>query len=128
MNNLQIIPTSKSFLIDFHTNGVFRIEGISQMESPKEFYDPIYIWLSDYYELVKTYKIISQLTIICKIEYIDSSSEKCVFNMLKLIEKFKTLIPVKLDWYCEEDDEKIIGLGNELKHLLKIPIDILYIE
>lgn len=98
------------------------------MESPKEFYDPIYIWLSDYYELVKTYKIISQLTIICKIEYIDSSSEKCVFNMLKLIEKFKTLIPVKLDWYCEEDDEKIIGLGNELKHLLKIPIDILYIE
>jgi hypothetical protein len=83
--------------------------------------------LYDFYELVKTYKNISQLTIICKIEYIDTSSEKFVYNMFKMIEKFKTIIPVKLDWYSEEDDERVINLGEELQHLLKIPFEFHFI-
>ncbi len=128
MDNLIIKKnTDKEFTkpdIEFKVDsGICEISGVSIMESPEDFYLPIYDWVNSY--IVEN----NYLKLILKLSYYNTSSSKMIFDLLLILKQFQEnggeLI---IEWHFDEWDtdmeEDIEGLmedtGLNIK-IVKIP-------
>jgi hypothetical protein len=60
-----------------------------------------------------------------KLEYINTSSSKQIFNLLKLIHENSTILDVNVQWYYEEGDEDTYELGKDIESEIRIPFEFL---
>ena len=103
MKNLYIhdLPGQLHYpVVEFNfETGICELKGESFMENPSEFYEPIFEWLSQYFNLKKS------ITINMKLEYFNTSSSRFILRMLEIIKEFVNaggnLI---LNWYFDKDD------------------------
>ncbi len=119
---LFIKGTSKTPDIEF-TPGVIKLSGRSIPEDAVAFYEPLIRWIENYLE--KPQPITK---VLFKIEYINSGSNRYIYNMLKLFnDSFKIGLNIRIEWHYEEDDDTIKNLGLDFQALLDTPINLVII-
>lgn len=109
--------TEKEPLIAVRRNGLLEISGKK--------------WIIDSDTTIEYNTIISEIKIIAAeekiknamvmIEYFNTSASKIMVDILKNLDLIQDS---KIHWFCEEDDETMIEVGEDLKRILKSEIRI----
>ncbi len=88
--------------VDFNCDtGVCTLEGKSYLENPVEFYTPLFQWLKTYILDIK-----KPLTFNFKLSYFNTSSSKCIIDILHILKKYENENgQVKIKWYYDAEDE-----------------------
>jgi len=97
--------------------GKIFIMGRSIPENPTEFYRPVYEWISGFAK-VNTQKTKIDLGF----EYINTSSTKWIFTILKELNEMKNLGEyANVTWYYEQGDDDMSELGFILRSYVDCP-------
>lgn len=116
-------PTKRTPRIILEQGRIFII-GRSIPENPGEFYRPIYDWINSYVRING-----HKTTIELGFEYINTSSTKWVYNIIKQIAGMKNLDKnVKIIWYYDRGDEDMCELGFILRSLVECPFYVVETE
>jgi len=116
LNRYTADPTRRTPRIVLEPGRIF-ILGRSIPENPGEFYRPVYDWISNYAAVNG-----NKTTIELGFEYINTSSTKWIYNIIKLIAGMKNLAKsVKILWYYDQGDDDMCELGIILKSLVECP-------
>jgi len=118
MENIKTIETPKTPSIIFDTEkGVLEITGKSAPEESVEFYTPLMNLLDEY---SKSPKNITNAVI--KLEYFNTSSSKCLLYIFKRLEAIhKQGHQVLIEWHYEENDEDMLGAGEDYQAIIPVP-------
>jgi hypothetical protein len=116
-------PSKRSPWIIMEPGKIF-IMGRSIPENPGEFFRPVYEWISQY---------VSQNTnkskIVLGFEYINTSSTKWIFSILKKLSAIKEISSnTRVTWYYEQGDEDMCELGFILKSLVDCPFVLIEVD
>lgn len=97
------------------------ITGQSRLEDPAPFYDQLSAFLDESIQEFKTH-----LTIDFRLNYLNSSSSKCLFHMLKGLQtRFQGKKLITINWFADRDDDSMIEAGEVFQSLLSIPFNVL---
>ncbi len=118
MEHLQIAESKDTLAVDFNPEtGVLALEGASYPENPIEFFDRLTNWFTQYIEEIR-----GPLTLNVTINYLNTSSSKCLLDLLEILEEYhQSGGEVALNWYYEKDDEDMEETGEELCEDLELP-------
>ena len=98
--------------------------GRSIPENPGEFYRPVFDWISKYVQVSN-----QRTGIELGFEYINTSSTKWIYNIIKEISGMKDLVEnVTICWYYDASDEDMCELGFILKSLVDCPFYVIESE
>ncbi len=97
--------------------GMIFIVGRSIPVNPGEFYRPVYDWISRYAKVNG-----NKTRIELGFEYINTSSTKWIYNLIKEIAGMENLSSnARILWYYDQGDDDMCELGFILKSLVKCP-------
>lgn len=117
--HIQKTKASPEIIMDF-SKGTLDISGESYPENAMSFYKPLFEWLKTVIDSKK------QITINFKLDYFNTSTSKCVIDILDMVDKYHTTGgSVKINWYYKEDDDDMMETGEEFSSDLKAPFEIL---
>jgi len=119
MENLRISKTKYSLEVNLDAErGMMEMSGSSYPENAVDFFQPIFDWLKEYVSEAKI-----NLVMNTRFDYLNTSSIKCVFDILEILENYsKNGGDVQVNWYYEEDDEDILEMGKEFAEDIELPI------
>lgn len=110
-------PRTPSIKLD-PKQGIFEIEGRSIPENSVEFYQPLMKWMDAY-----RHEPNQQTKFVIKLEYFNTSSSKCLVDILRKLEKIYTDgQEVVLEWHYDEEDDDMRESGEDFKEILKLPV------
>lgn len=90
-----------SFSVD---KGICEISGESYMEETYKFYLPLINWIKDYAKHIKR-----PLDLNIKLIYLNTSSTKCVLDILEILKDFEDEGgKVKVNWYYDKADPDMV--------------------
>ena len=121
MENIQLEGTGRTPKVIFDARtGMIEISGRSIPENSISFYKPLFDWLDEYIE-----KPSSETQVMFNFEYFNTSSSKCILDLLRKLEKlpeegYKTVVK----WYFDEGDEDMEESGNDFKSLINLDIEL----
>lgn len=116
-------PSKRTPWINMEPGRIF-IMGRSIPEDPGAFYRPVYAWVSEY-----SAGHIEKSTIDFGFEYINTSSTKWIFNILKELAGMQDVAEnVRVTWYYEQGDEDMCELGFILRSLIECPFLLVEVE
>ncbi len=126
MSNLYIKATDKTpeVEIDFDNNR-FSIIGRSIPENAIEFYIPTINLLKECSEETTSKE---PFTVVMHFEYFNTSSSKCLLDILMILETISHVLPINIDWYYEEGDVDILEAGEDYLTVCKVPFRLIAIE
>lgn len=118
MENLIIESTNATPAVLFLTEkGILKFEGKSLPEDAIGFYQKIEMALNDYVANSEC----DLLHITCEFEYINTSSCKALYIILK--KAVDSINNVSIVWGYEEDDEDILELGEDFADALGVEFE-----
>jgi hypothetical protein len=116
-------PTKRTPWINLEPGKIF-IMGRSIPENPGEFYRPVHNWIDSY---AQNYTGNSKIDF--GFEYINTSSIKWIFTILKELSELKELSQnAKVTWYYEFGDEDMCELGFILRSLVDCPFIVVEVK
>jgi SiaC family regulatory phosphoprotein len=116
-------PSKKTPWIILEPGRIF-IMGRSITENPGDFYRPVHKWISEYAE-----GHAERSRIDLGFEYINTSSTKWIFNILKELSELRELSEnARVNWYYEQGDEDMCELGFILRSLIACPFFLVEVE
>ncbi len=117
MKSLEIKKTKQTPKISCNYElGKIEILGRSRPENTTEIYRQLYDWVTEYVENPQP-----QTTVNLDFDYINSSSNKFFFSLLKKLEIIKNNgKEIKINWFYEESDEDIYLQGIDFSNLLDL--------
>lgn len=99
--------------------GFIEMVGKSLPEDAMVFFLPVEQAIKDYIASPK-----QETTIDLRLEYMNSSSQKRVVEILMLFEELKKVgLTVTINWHYPEDDDDILEEGKDLERMLKFHIN-----
>ena len=119
MDNLLIEPSPLTPFVRFDTQtGILELKGRSSPDNAVLFYEQIVNLLERYFSLEKT----GNITINVGLEYFNTSSLKCIFQILRKMKEGaeRTARTLEINWFYEEDDEDMLETGEDISSLLDI--------
>ncbi len=118
MENYSIEATASTPSIYFDLkSGVLEIKGRSIPENSVEFYLPLFSVLDKFVCGAN-----SAINVTIHLEYYNSSSSACIFNVLKKLEGIhKGGCPVTVNWLYEEEDEDTLIAGKNYQTIVSLP-------
>jgi hypothetical protein len=122
MNNLTISAGKDTLAImcDCAT-GLIEMTGISYPQDAADFFNPVFDWLESYIN-----EITGQVTLNLYIDYLNTSSTKCLFDFIDRLEDYyKEGHIVQVNWYHEPHDEDIKETGLEFQEDMELPFTVL---
>ncbi|MCP4105465.1 MAG: DUF1987 domain-containing protein [Desulfobacteraceae bacterium] len=117
MENFEIKASKyiPEILLDCEAN-VLHVKGKSYPENTAEFYEPVFIWLEQYFEQLDTQQVVVNI----ELSYFNSSSSKVfmdIFDMLdEAVENGKN---ITLNWIYDEEDDTMLEYGEEFREELE---------
>jgi hypothetical protein len=124
MDDFYLEGTPKTPKLHFSSEtGEFEISGRSIPENSIEFYKPIINWLDHYIESPS-----HRTLLVIKLEYFNTSSSKCLVEILRRLESLNDQSIVKVKWCYEEEDEDMQESGEDFKEIIKVPIEMVLIR
>ena len=120
MKRLELSSTSNTPSISFDPElGLLKLEGRSIPENPGDFFDSMIEWLVNYFE-----EPAPTTTFEINLEYVNSGSSKYLLGVFRVFkEAYIDKKDIMVQWYYEEDDEAIEGLGEHYKSVMGIPFE-----
>ena len=124
MESIRIEKTAKAPLFILK-DGYIRLSGRSIPQNARQLYKICFDWVEQYIE-----KPARETTIDLYFEYIDTSSIRCVVDILTKLCSIQenSHRRIEVNWYYETDDEDSLDLGVYIQAHLKIPFNIIAIE
>ena len=120
---LQIPGTKTTPLVDIQ-KGKIIIKGRSIPEDSAGFYNPVLDACIKYIETP-----VKHTDILIQLDYVNSGSKKLLTNLLSILEKsYLQGNSFSINWNYDEDDEAMHDLGNDLKSIIKIPLNLISID
>jgi hypothetical protein len=125
MENFTTKESPKTPSINFEfQSGKLELRGRSIPENSVEFFKPLHNWVDSYISLDP-----KQTTIEMKLEYFNTSSSKCLLDLLKKFEVLsKSGKEVRVNWYYENNDRDMAEAGEDYQAIVKIPFNIIAVE
>lgn len=125
MDNIFIESTPKTPKVSFHVaNGTLEITGRSIPENSYQFYEPLLEWLDKYDTQPAASTVLT-----FKLDYFNTSSSMYILGILKKIEKiFLAGKQVSVNWFYDQDDEDMLQTGEDLKQIVKVPVNIVQLQ
>mgnify|MGYP003473263626 CR=1 FL=1 len=123
--DLKMEGTAKTPQITLNTSeGYLCFQGRSIPENTYSFYQPINTWLDEYclspQELT---------TMDIRLEYFNTSSSKCLLDLLKKLEGLsKEGKAVQINWFFEKEDEDMQEAGEDYKAIIGLPFSIIEVD
>jgi Domain of unknown function (DUF1987). len=106
------------------TPWIIFIMGRSIPENPGDFFRPIREWVSEYAK-----NNIEKSKIELGFEYINTSSTKWIFTILKELSEMKEIVKnASVTWYYERGDEDMCELGFILRSLFECPFIVVEVD
>jgi hypothetical protein len=120
MRILKINETQQTPKVEFNAaDNTLTFIGRIMCEDAPDFFEPINKWIQEY-ELEAPKKTSLNISL----EYINTSSSKCMLNMLKRLEHFKEKgKDVEVNWIYEADDEDIEEAGKDFHQMVDMPFN-----
>jgi hypothetical protein len=116
-------PTKRTPWIIMEPGRIF-IMGRSIPENPNDFYRPVQEWVSMY---AQNYEEKSKIEL--GFEYINTSSIKWIFTILKELSEMKEIVKnASVTWYFEHGDEDMCELGCILRSLVECPFVVVEVD
>mgnify|MGYP003330314552 CR=1 FL=1 len=115
MSVIRLGGTPKTPQVDFIDSPLsMSISGRSIPENSIEFYQPLMDWVQAHLTDAG-----DSVEISIRLEYFNTSSSKCLMDLLKRIEK----MPVKSSvlWYYEDEDEDMLEAGEDYDAIINMP-------
>lgn len=101
--------------------GVLELKGRSIPENSLDFYQPLYSWLDEYAN-----KPAAKTVVNVHLDYFNTSSSKCILDILKRIDKIDEKgHDVLIKWYYDESDEDMMESGEDYMDLLDAPFELI---
>jgi hypothetical protein len=124
MEPLLIEGTEDTPIIKFDgTLGFIEVKGRSNPENSVAFYKPILDWLEEY---VKAPAALTNVNI--QLEYFNTSSSKCIHNVLKKIEAIhKVQNEVVINWYYVKGDVDMLEAAKDYESFIHAPFKMIEI-
>ena len=119
MENLRIEPSPLTPYISFDTQtGILELKGRSSPDNAVVFYEQIVGFFDQYFVTGEA----ESITINVGLEYFNTSSLKCIFQILRKIKDGaeKTTRSLEVNWFYEEDDEDMLETGEDISALLDL--------
>jgi hypothetical protein len=121
--NFKNIPTKRTPWIVLEHGRIF-IMGRSIPENPNDFYRPVQEWVTKY---SKNHTYNSRIEL--GFEYINTSSIKWIFTILKELSEMKEIADkAQVTWYYERGDEDMCELGFILRSLIECPFVVVEVD
>lgn len=122
MNEIRLQGTAKTpEVVCTLAPFVLMLSGRSIPENSIEFYQPMMDWVDAHCKPTS-----AQLDIKIRLEYFNTSSSKCLMDLLKRIEKSGATAEVS--WYYEEEDEDMLEAGEDYDAIIDIPFRLIATE
>lgn len=123
MEKISIAGTSKTPAINVDlSKGLIEIKGQSIPENSTEFYMPLLNSLNNF----SAKKNEDTLNVNFQLEYFNTSSSKCILDILKgLAELQKTGVNITINWYYEEDDDDMQESGENYQEITNISFNMI---
>ena len=115
MDSIILNATEDTPKIICNIDGTISIMGKSLTEDPITFYKPILGWITQ----INAHN----LEIRVQLEYLNTSSSKQIYNLLKLAKENRWKKTVLVKWFYDENDEDGCELGKEFESLLELPFE-----
>jgi len=109
MENLNIKATRYTPEINFDLNGTMSMVGKSYPENTFEFYEPMMIWIKNYFDNDAK----ETTTINLEITYFNSSSSKLFFDFFDLMEENHEKHNIEINWIYDEENESAEEAGED---------------
>lgn len=114
MSTIQFEGTAKTPRVAFHDSPLsMEISGRSIPENSIAFYTPLLDWVDEHL------KAGGALEVSIRLEYFNTSSSKCLMDLLKRVEQSAAEATVL--WYYEEDDEDMLEAGEDYDAIIDMP-------
>lgn len=116
--SLYIEETQRTPSVNFdYEQGVLEITGYRSMpEVSTKFYEPVLDWIEQYVTISDRRNTLVSI----KLEYFNTSSGKCLVDILKKMDNFASKgHQVKLKWFYEQDDEDMSKSGDDMAACVK---------
>ena len=125
MELLKIESTAITPSVEFNSEiGVLNLSGRSIPENSLDFYKPIYDWLDEYVESPNSKTIIN-----IQLDYFNTSSSKCILDILKKIDKIDDAgHDVIIRWHYNSNDEDMMESGEDYMDLIDAPFELIEIQ
>lgn len=125
MDNIKIKATGKTPEVSFNfDSGELQISGRSIPENSYQFYEPLLTWLDSYSEKPK-----GKTQLSFRLDYFNTSSSMYILGILKKLEKMHLAgNEAEVRWHYEVDDEDMLQTGEDLRQIVKIPIQMIEVE
>jgi hypothetical protein len=115
MQDLIIERTAKTPLVEFLAlDKKMTLAGRSIPENSIQFYDTLLTWTNEFCASKP-----GQIEVHVKLEYFNTSSSKCLMDLLKRIEQCECASEVF--WYYEEEDEDMQEAGEDYAAIIQLP-------
>jgi hypothetical protein len=121
MNNLKIEGTQSSPSVCADPEaGVLEMRGDSYPENAHELFSPVLDWIERYLKQTER-----ALTLKLHLLYLNTSSVKAMMDMFDLIEEaHRAGRAVAVNWYYDEQNERVVELAQEFKEDITFPFQI----
>ena len=122
MNDLIIERTAKTPQVEFVAlENKLTLAGRSIPENSIQFYDPLIAWTESYCAAGP-----SQMEVHIKLEYFNTSSSKCLMDLLKRVEACNG--DAQVYWYYEEEDEDMQEAGEDYAAIIQLPFKLVEVQ
>jgi len=118
MDDIALIASTKTPSVKFSADGHLELKGRSIPENSLDFYKPLLEWVDNY-----SRQATGETTIHVQLEYFNTSSSKCIMDLLKRVEKSQNDATVL--WYYEEEDEDMLEAGEDYNAIIDIPFKLI---
>lgn len=118
---LEIKATRSSPEIMFYREkGILVIRGESYPENSFQFFAPVFQWLE------KEFRELEKLEIHVNINYMNSSSTKCMLDILDILdEAYSRGADIKIMWFYDSANERALDLAEEFREDLGLDFEII---
>lgn len=104
-----------------HSKGLIEIRGKSIPENAIKFFHPLIEWLKEY-----AHNPCDITRVVLQIDYFNTSSSKCILQILKILERISAKYEVVVDWIYRDED--MYEIGEDYQLLIKLPFNMLELE
>jgi hypothetical protein len=119
MGSLHIAASAKTPQIEYNSvESVLVLSGRSIPENAVDFYRPVLDW-------AQSFSIEEKLTVQVQLEYFNTSSSKCLLDLLKRLENIESL---EIQWYFDADDEDMLEAGEDYDHIVSVPFKFVEVD
>ncbi|MBE61196.1 MAG: nuclear pore complex subunit [Flammeovirgaceae bacterium] len=125
MIDLQIESTKTSpYIMVDSTEKIIELKGKSTPENAVQFYYPVINNIKKLFSAVS-----GEIHVNMALEYFNTSSSKCIFDMLKVLKSLQDDDrEIVINWYYEEDDEDMLETGEDYQDLLGMNFNYIELE